>query len=200
MNNLGVMGIRLLGILMIGGCVLGMLVGFWLLVRPAFSRSLQRPAKDLLRPLAHPIRIERIFYRHHRLFGGFVFLTSGFILLRLKGFLGQELILSPQAGRGGAVQVWFWESVVIFFCLVGLFTLGVGALLLVRPSLLRSFERWANQHFSMAWLRTLAKQVRNALLCWILNHPRLVALLLIVGSLFTLHHFLQYRLTFLLGF
>ncbi|MBF0152501.1 MAG: hypothetical protein HQL64_02035 [Magnetococcales bacterium] len=200
MNGLGVVGIRLLGILMVGGCLLGMLVGCWLLIRPDSGQSLRRPVGDLFRPLTRPIRTERFFYRHHRFFGGFVFFTSAVFLLRLKGFLGQELVLTPLAGPGGPVQIWIWESLVLFFCLAGLFTFIVGVLLLVRPSLLRSFESWANQHFSTDGLRTVAARWRDLFLAWVLEHPRVIALLLITGSLFTLRHFLQFRLTFLLGF
>ncbi|MBF0175469.1 MAG: hypothetical protein HQL63_01270 [Magnetococcales bacterium] len=200
MSALGELGVRLLGLLMAGGCLLGMLVGIGLLLRPDYGHTLRRPAKELLLPLARSIRTERFFYRHHRLFGGLVFLASAIFLSRLVGFLGQDLTLAPMAGPGGPVQIWLWESVVVFICLAGLFTLTVGILLLLRPSLLRTFEEWANRRFSTRGLRITLTQWHGALSGWILHHPRVIALFLIIGSLFTLQHFLRYHLTFLLGF
>ncbi|MBF0425028.1 MAG: hypothetical protein HQL66_04300 [Magnetococcales bacterium] len=200
MSSLGEVWVHLLGLLMLGGCLLGMLGGCWLLFRPDANHPLHRPVADLLRPLRRPIRIERLFYRHHRFFGGFIFLTSAMFLLRLERFLGKELVLTPQAGRGGPIQSWIWESLVLFFCLAGLFTFVFGVVLLVRPSILRAFEGWANQRFTAEALRGVARRWRGLLLQWIADHPRAMGLFLVTGSLFTLRYFLRFHLTFSLGF
>lgn len=171
------MGPVLLGLLGMG-CLVALSLGIWLLIDPRAGQSLGRPVAELLHQPLLGGRVERVVYRHHLWFGGGITLASLFILASLWRFAGHPLPLL-RLKTGEAV---FWESLVLFSVVGGLFSLGVGLVVLARPSLLRTFEAWANRHVNRENLASSLVTLRQWLLHLLAEHPRAFAVFLVAAS------------------
>lgn len=135
-------GIRIFLAIMGGSLVLG---GLGLLVvvfcgRGRFNeRSAWKRALNLLEVLERPRRIERIVYRHHRLFGG---ITIFFVLIFLALFGTWYL-------RSYEISIWHTsfgaQLAIAAVWMILIFALIIGVYVLVRPSALKGIEAWANR-------------------------------------------------------
>ncbi|MBF0625100.1 MAG: hypothetical protein HQL82_09875 [Magnetococcales bacterium] len=188
MEHWGAGGVMLLA----GGCVAGLVTGFWLFIDPAANGLMGRSLREVFHFLLHPIRMERIFYRHHRGFGLLIILASLTVLSVLRRYLGQHLEVRPQYGPGAPLHSWLWESLVFIVSFSSLFALLTGLVILVRPSLLKHFETLANRPVSGADLHRLWSRARSFWMGFFYHHPRLVGLILMAGAGFALLHLMPH--------
>lgn len=80
--------------------------------------------------------LERWFYRHHRVFGAIITATAAFCAWQL-------LALIPTSGQG---MGWAWLLPTVLAAQS--FNAGIGIVVMVRPSALKSFEASANRWHS----------------------------------------------------
>ncbi|MBF0158674.1 MAG: hypothetical protein HQL58_04055 [Magnetococcales bacterium] len=163
--------------LIIALCLVAILLGVGLLGHPDATTGVWRQCPALMASLVArlrmPLRLERYLYRYHRWFGLLVAVISLIVLARLaKPAVDARLLLEPYR----AVDPLFYmmsRTLLIFLVLSSLFTLAIGAIVFYRPSVLKHFERWANQPVTPQmigqwWQVTLQR------------YPRPVGLLLVV--------------------
>lgn len=91
----------------------------------------------------HSWRIERFFYRHHRLAGGLIVIFSLIFLLLLAIYSGQQVTFTGFWGTPRGFMILRVVSIAAWFC--SSFALLVGTVVLLRPSLLKPLETRANQ-------------------------------------------------------
>ena len=171
------------------GSIAGILLGAGILFRPQQVMELNQRcsrwvSSDKLKSLlARPRRIERFFYRHNRLFGLGVLLGAIYVLYEvLIGSSNQKVVtvLIPR-------DYWWLSDAVIGILLIGSVTAALaGAIILVRPSLLRDLEqsvnRWVCTETLINPLNTMHYSAEKSLL----SHHRLAGVVILLGSMYTL--------------
>jgi hypothetical protein len=138
-------------ILLWGGGIAGILVSLGMLIKPEWLIRLNQYAsiwigtEKVEERLDRPRSIERFFYRHHRITGG-IFLIGSLIILYtfLISFKTQSAsgFIHPDA-------LWAMDGLVAVFIVGSVFAAIIGGVMLLRPSLLRDVESYANR-----WLST----------------------------------------------
>jgi hypothetical protein len=118
----------------------------------AFNTAMSRwvSTRRMIRTLERTRDTQRPLYRHHRVIGLAVALGAFYALLVLAG-LHDLRPLAQAIGKAGRARVWeVYLDAGRWFLIVGnAFALGVGIALVVRPSLLKGLEAWANRHYSL---------------------------------------------------
>jgi hypothetical protein len=167
------------------------LFGVILLLAPGLILGLSRPLNrwidtdPLFRKLDDQQHFERFFYRHHLLMG--VLITTGalyclhffvFVLNRAEVFRQLPVISSAP------VSEWIYGALALFLLVANLVALMVGIIVIVRPSLLKGVEAWANRWIASD--RVLKRlDTRTDLADRVIpRRPRLFAVLVIIGSLY----------------
>ncbi len=173
----------------LGGGVLAMLAGLWLLIAPrgfaGFSRIVNRwvSTGPATRWLETPRPIERFFYRGHKVFGALLISGAVFALHYLVSHQAAVSMLAAFAQPGPAGDV--MAAALTSFLLAGnVVVLIVGVIVVVRPSLLKGVEaasnRWFSTHEAFKSLDSrsdLPDQV-------VARQPRLTGLVLTVAGLY----------------
>lgn len=174
---------------LVGGMA-GLLVGIGLLLRPEgivrlnhyFSRwvSTDRLEQELDRPRW----IERMFYRHSRLVGGFLLVGAVFILYVFLFAYNLHAISPSVAHNAGAA--WLLDATVGVLLVGSTLAAVVGAIVMVRPSLLRNLESSANRWVGSDSLLKVFNSRHDAFDRYLLSHSRIAGVCIIAGSLYTL--------------
>lgn len=186
--------LNLFTLFLIGGCVAALFIGIWILVRPeTFLRankflSQWYTTRKITKPLMVPRRTERFVYRYHRVLGFFIVACALYVLYGvcyeydknsiITAFFGSEERYPPAA--------WLVPALAMMVGVGGLFALVVGGFLVVRPSLLKGFETWANRWVSARSATKFLDTMWFGPDQWVMRHPRVVAILLILGSAYAL--------------
>lgn len=192
--------LRSLLVFLVVGCAAALIIGLWMLFRPdALARLNARMAgwistRRALKPLMVPHKSEPLVYRHHRVSGALVLAGAGYtlysILYRFNMKATVALFVPP---HNRFFVEWLVESAVAVLAAGSILAIAIGTILAVRPSLLKGFEAWANRRFSpragLRFLEIMHYQPDKV----VTRHPRYVAVLIILGSLYaiaTLGYFL----------
>jgi hypothetical protein len=166
------------------------LVGLLVAVHPPLLDRLRGPGdrrvsmRRATRALDVPRNADRWFYRHHRVYGTVVILLSVVLLTALafgSAPAAWERALAPAWGAGAGIVA---DTARVVLWVLGLVTLVIGVVVLVRPSALKSVERWANRWITpRRALRGLEREHRAADR-WLAAHPRLwgLAMALLCGA------------------
>ena len=174
-----------------GGGLLAVLVGIWLLISPAsfmdFSRIANRwvSTREATQWLEAPRPIERFFYRHHRTFGILLTLGATFALYYLMFEYDAARVVASLAlpWQGPTVEI-VADALLSFLVAGNILVVGVGLIVLIRPSLLKKVEASSNRWIST---RRLFKNLDNQSDLpdrFAVRQPRLLGALLIVGALY----------------
>lgn len=130
-----------------------------------------------------PPTLDRYFYRHHKAYGVTVLLLAAVLLswLAFNGVVERWQVLVPPSWEPlGSVLI---EAGVVFFWVLGLVSLVVGTVMLVRPSALKGIESWSNRWVELdAFSRGLNHEF-PAVNRFLARHPRPWGALVLVGSL-----------------
>ncbi|MCK9530912.1 MAG: hypothetical protein M0R77_10205 [Gammaproteobacteria bacterium] len=140
------------------------------------------PLSRLLSSLDQVYRIERFFYRHHRLFGAFLLAGSGYTLYHAS-FRPDLLVHAYEAW--GPVG----EAVAIMILGGNIVALVLGAVVLVRPSLLKEPERLSNRWIRVAPLSPLHGAGAEAIIA---RQPRLAGAFILGGALYAMAVIVRY--------
>ncbi len=192
--------LRSLLVFLIVGCAAALIIGFWLLFRPDTLVRLNTrmdawfSTRRALKPLMVPHRSEPFVYRHHRVAGALVLVGAGYTLYSVLYRFSMKATVAVFVPPYNRFFVeWLVESAVAVLTLGSIVAVAIGVILAVRPSLLKGVEAWANRRFSpRAGLRFL-EIMRYQPDAVVTRHPRYVAVLIILGSLYaivTLGYFL----------
>lgn len=174
----------------LAGGVASFLVGIGLLLRPEgmvrlnhyFSRwvSTDRLEQELDRPRW----IERMFYRHFRFVGGFLLVGAIFILYVFL-FAYNLHAISPSVARN-AGAAWLLDATVGVLLVGSALAAVVGAIVMVRPSLLRNLESSANRWVATDSLLKVFNSRHYSFDHYMLSHSRIAGVFIIAGSLYAL--------------
>jgi hypothetical protein len=128
---------------------------------------------------------ESYFYRHHRLFGTVIIIFSCFSLYILTLYLGVESI-NHILVRLADTRFEKWLFVTSYYLLLCAIILAVifGIIMFIRPSVLKSFEKWSNHWIDTDTpLKALDKQ-SNLPDKILPGNPRIFGLFVIIGSIY----------------
>ena len=187
-------------LVLIVGLVIGLLVGLLALISPARAvvltdvLSRRHSMRQSTRMLEVPISTERFFYRHHRVFGTIIVLGAAIILWYLGARFDAELLARSLAGSSQRIAA---EILVETFQLVmwigAGFSLLVGVVVFLRPSLLKGFEARANEWVSTRQASRGLTKDHPGLDRLFQAYPRAVGLVMTLGSLLGLVGLLMIR-------
>ena len=186
--------LRSLVLFLLLGSVAGLLAGALMLWRPERLARVSKVAnrwvstRQMGRTLERSVNIDHWFYRYGHLSGAVLlagaiyiiyiftlhFARADLLAIFARMHLVQPLLLGP-----------LLDTLVLVFLAGALLALLVGLFLIFRPSLLRDLEFGANQRISMRQsLKSV--EVQRDLDQLVFRHVRLVGVLLLCGSLYTL--------------
>jgi hypothetical protein len=169
------------------GLALALVVGVLLLTRPrtlfAVNQSLSRwiDTRRHFRALEQPRMVERFFYRHHTPLGVLIVLGAGYVLWRWAFDYRQASFLAAVGPRWAGSFDWLVAALEVALIVLHVLILAAGAVILVRPSLLKRLEQTANRWHAgppTDRLDTMFNPLDRSLAVY----PRLSGLILLVAS------------------
>ena len=165
--------------------------GVWLLLRPGGAERLtdERSLYELIRWSRRPYRVERFIYRHHRLSGGLLMAGALILLVGLwsaNPHSNRIRLAFTEVNALSAEMLTLLQTTGLTLTVGALFAFVVGAIIFHRPSLLKGLEGWANQPVTLRMVIDGLRRLRHAPNHWTLNHPRVIALLLLGAGLYLL--------------
>lgn len=168
-----------------------LVLGLMLLLFPA---SLQRLSLTLDRwistdpffgRLDEQIRIERLFYRHHRFMGVLIVAGAGYCLYSLADWVDfTELVRGIGDFSQLETTALLLDGALLVLGLGNLLALLAGIIVLLRPSLLKRFESWGNTWVESDGVTGTLNRRIDVTERWLPRYPRLVGLLTVIGSLY----------------
>lgn len=180
-------------IFVIGGCVVSLGIGLWMLFSPATTLRANDylnkwiSTRLMMRPLDMPRTTERFFYKHHRVVGILLLAGAAYTLYSIVFRYRQQALLKTfSLNINPHALSWLLDSAVVLLTLGSLFALVLGAFLLIRPSLLRNIEAWANKGYSGRRMTKFLDIMHYAPDRAVGASPRVFAVLIILGSLYVL--------------
>lgn len=180
-------------IFLVGGCVVGIVAGAFMLINPDSVLRLNRyfskwvSTEKATNVLDQQHKIERTIYRHHRLMGALIVVGGVYTLYILNFAFNQKVTVAILGnGKNNHLIEWILESTVLAFNLGCAAALVVGVILLVRPSLLKGMEsglnHWVGTEKSIQVLDTMRYRFDH----FIASHIRVAGVLVIVGSIYVI--------------
>jgi len=181
-----------------GGSVLGVLIGAGLMIQPNWvmhlSRSCSRwiSADKVGEVLDRPRWVERVFYRHHQIAGATVFIGA---LVVLYIFLAHDGLVSVSRLFPRNYS-WLFDAamrILLIGCGLAAF---VGAIVVIRPSHLREFEKSANRWVSTDGAVKVFNGMHFGVEHSLFRHHRIAGISITLGSLYVavvLGYFLFWR-------
>lgn len=177
-------------VLLLLACALSFAYGVWMLLQPEqalrFNQRVSKwvPTDGYSEAMGKSHATERFFYRYHRIYG-LLLLASGLFMLYVisAGRWGRDLTRVFSLGE------WSWlarDVGTLLMVMTGVLAAAFGLIVLIRPSLLRSVEAWLNR-----WISTENKSKPLDVLHYapdqfVSRHARLMAALIVIGSLYVL--------------
>lgn len=168
-----------------------LIVGLLLLLRPSIIVHLNsRMAKKfsfrrMSKVIEVPNHVDHLFYRHHRILGIIVTLTSAYVLYYFITIYDAAMVADYLNSSSNAIayDILFTASR-LFMLFSSAVILLIGVAIIIRPSQLKVVERWANYWISTrqsARPLTVEHDQVNQLAY---NYPRLTGLIIVCLSLY----------------
>ena len=178
------------------GCVFGLIIGVWMLIRPEsvlrlnqyFSRWFE--TGKLAAALDAPHSIDLAIYRRHRSVGALV-LAGGLYILYVMLFAFNKKAAGGDLSYGLNPQItaWLLDALGVVLVLSSVLGLIIGFFLVVRPSVFKPVEEWGNRWYgtekSLRVMEAMHLKPDEAMV----RNYRIVAALVIAGSLYVLLSF-----------
>ena len=134
----------------IGVLLIPLGAGFMLLPEKMFTFAAKAnrwiSTESFFEKINRPVYKEKFFYRHHKIFGLFILIASSICFYMLTFYIGLEEI-NNSIVKLVSSNLQKWIIIILYYqLLVGLIiTMIFGLVMVVRPSALKSFEKWANR-------------------------------------------------------
>jgi hypothetical protein len=179
------------------GCIVSLLVGLWMLMKPDTTLRLNQYfnrwfATDKLTAVFNSRHnVENVLHRHHRLVGALVLIGAMYYLLYglLFAFRSKDLTAVLFQSASAPVTGWLATAVVYVLGVGNVLAVVVGIGLLLRPNLLARFEAWANKLVGSDKLQQVLDAMYMQPDVLIVRHIRLVGFLIVGGSIYALASF-----------
>ncbi len=179
------------------GCVLSLLVGLWMLLKPNVTLRLNQyfnrwfATDKLSAVLVSQYNIERVLHRHHRFVGALVLGGSVYYLLYalLFAIKSKDLTNLLFHSWNQFMGLWLAAALIVILIAGNVFAVVVGAGLLFRPHLIANLEAWANKSYGSDKLQQALDAMRMQPDDLVARHIRLVGVLVVAGSLYALASF-----------
>ncbi len=143
--------------------------------------------RALIRPLEEYRNVSRPLYRLHRLVGVLICAGALYSLIVLGLPSGEAAITKSLSGIGPPrMSAWLSESLRIILLLGNFGALLFGLVFIVRPSALKSLEAWADRRISARKSTKPLEEMHLSADKFARAHPRLVGILVILGSLYVI--------------
>lgn len=198
MTNVGILNevlFQTFTVLLIGGCVVSLVIGIALLVKPAAVLKLNQAlnkwvsTRMMMRPLSVPRKTERLLYRHHKWAGALLLICAGIIIYSVLFRLEEQAVLTSFAAYPPSIVAWLFDSTLALLLIVSLIAIGLGLFLVIRPSRLKGIEQWANKSYSGRTKTKFLEVMHYRPDRWLAAAPRLMGALILCGSAYTLVQF-----------
>jgi len=180
-------------VLLFGGALLGLVIGVMLIVDSArvmrwnYALNHWYSTRRAMRALEQPLDIKRVVYRWHRVLGVLVFAGALFAIDALVfGFKTAALARTLRHLGQPAVLELAFEAVRIFLIVGNVAALAAGTVLVFRPSLLKGLEAWGDRTYSERAPTKPLDTMRYQPDEFVRARPRLVGVLVLIGSVYTL--------------
>lgn len=177
------------------GSVAGLFAGAALLFRPDWLQRVSKHAnrwfstRQMVRPLARAIDMDNWFYRYNRLSGTLLIAAAFYIVYYFTAVFDKYSALRNvfnAANIHPEIMAGLIDALVLI-CMMGAVFAGIiGLFFIFRPSMLREFELQANCKTSLRRRLKPLEIQRDALDQYVLRHMRLVGILMLLGSIYTL--------------
>jgi len=184
----------LLLLLAVGG-IAGLLTGAALVLWPAWLMQVNKlanqwiPTRQVDRLLEQAIKVDRWFYRHHRISGGALLAGAIFLVYFVIALLNKGSVvsgLSKAYAISPVISEILLDTVALSMLLGAAFTAIISLFLLSRPSMLRGFEQGANQWLSLRRVLKPFEVSRSGMDEYVFQNVQIVGILLLSGSLYIL--------------
>ncbi|MBI5612121.1 MAG: hypothetical protein HY942_03495 [Gammaproteobacteria bacterium] len=180
--------------LLITGSMAGLIVGVWMLFRPqSFLRVNQflsqwHSTRKATKPLMVSRRTEHFVYRHHRPVGLLILAGSTYVLYALVYYYDRKKLGAAIFGDAyfAPLAEWLVPGLTLALGVGVLFAMGIGGFLLIRPSLLKGFEAWANRWVSLRRAGRVWDEMHEGPDRFLIRWRPWVAVALILGSSYAL--------------
>lgn len=136
------------------GSFIGLLLGLGLIFAPAMTLKFNEKIntrislREKTKSIETAIKSEPFFYKHSTISGSILIVGSVFVLYTLITF--NVYSLTPYLPKSVSPAIWNWllQAGEIFFFITCLFILVFGLIVVIRPSMIKSFEQAANHWIS----------------------------------------------------
>lgn len=143
--------------------------------------------RTAIRPLEEHHSISRPLYRMHRLVGALICAGALYSLIVLGMPAGEAAIAKSLIGIGPPrFSAWLAESLRTVLLVGNFGALLFGVVFIARPSALKSLESWTDRRISARKSTKPLEEIRLSPDRFVRAHPRLVGVLVILGSLYVL--------------
>jgi len=178
------------------GSVLTLIIGFWMFFKPQDVLRLNDyfgqwfATSKLTAPLDRQRSVDRLLYRYHRAVGALLLGASAYLLYVLFfQFNPDRLVLLLRRGMNPHLAAWLIDLLEILLIGSSLVGLVIGAIMLVRPSLLKGVEaalnKWVVTEHHVQALDAMRHQPDQL----VAQHIRIVSVLVILGSAYAVGGF-----------
>jgi len=168
-----------------------LVVGVLMIFKPSVIINLNKKPINFLmfrrsmRALDIPRYIDYVFYRHHKLIGTIITFTSIYMLYYFTLIYDADIISGLVHGSKYAdIVKMLANTLQLFLLLTGIFTLIIGVIMVVRPSMLKGFEAWSNRWISTYQIPGLLSADRDQVNQLVYKYPRLVGIIIITLGLY----------------
>lgn len=182
-----------LTLVLVLGLLLSAATGALLCLRPAatlnrFARySRWIDTRAFFEQLEKPFVWEHYFYRHHRWLGLMICAGAAYVLWQWAAVYRRESLLNALGSTystGGLDWIVPGMEAVVVGLHLGILLLGLAVTL--RPSVLKSVERWANYWVGSGHSLDFLDRREGAPDQWVSIYPRMFGLLVLLASIFSL--------------
>lgn len=153
-------------------------IGFLTVLHPSLAGRVLLSVWNVLPGLNTYYRIERYYYRHHRL-SGLLTVVGGVALLYVSAVMAASLT-QPD---GQNVESIIRDAGTILFLLCGLLISIFGLTVFIRPSALKPIESWANQPVNRERAYEFFVKIKMFIRQFIISFPRVAGLFAALAGL-----------------
>ena len=182
-------------IFVVVGCAFSLVIGVWMLLKPEsvlrLNQYLSRwfGTEKLAAALDAPHSIELALYRRHRTVGVLVLAGGLYILYVMLFAFSKKAGGDLSYGLNPQIAAWLMDALGLMLVLSSVLGLVIGFFLVVRTSVFKPIEEWGNKWYatdkSLKVMEAMHLKPDEAMV----RNYRIVAALVIAGSLYVLLSF-----------
>lgn len=171
--------------------LMGVAASLLLIFNPRLMARVNRAAscwistRRMVHFLDRSVRIERWFYRHHRLSGVLIVLGASYVIVYFGLLFDKAAALQRLSAYAPARLVdILLDTLSLSLSLGAAVALVVGFVTCLRPSLLRGIEEFSNQWISLRRTTRALDIPRNQVDNYVAQHAQRIGWLLLLGSIY----------------